>query len=216
MAEIPTTLRQQWNHDMSALGAPGQVADRVLSDIVARHNENHRRYHTQRHLAAMFELLERLAPQLAYGAPARLAVWWHDLVYEPRARDNEERSASIAAQRLETLGASASAAAETQELIRRSARHWDGESAGEGDYFLDADVAVLGADPTEYDAYALGIREEYAWAPEDQYRAGRLAFLDWALARPSLFRTKPFAAEFEAAARANMSRERAALAATAP
>ncbi len=212
MTDIPTTLQQQWDRDMAAVGAPGLAADKVLTDIVARHNETHRRYHNQRHLAALFDLLDLHAPHLAPGAPSRLAVWWHDLVYEPRAQDNEEQSAEIARQRLGALGVAQPVIEETLRLILKTKQHWDGPSAGDGDYFLDADIAILGAPPETYDAYAIAVRQEFAFAPDDAWRAGRSKFLEAALARPRLFRTDAFEHAYAEQARANMQRELATFA----
>lgn len=212
MADLPTTLQQQWDRDMAAVGAPGLAADKVLTDIVARHNETHRRYHNQRHLAALFDLLDLHAPHLAAGSPPRLAVWWHDLVYEPRTQDNEEKSAEIAQQRLAALGAAPGIIDETSRLIVRTKNHWDGPSAGDGDYFLDADIAILGAPQETYDAYAIAVRQEFAFAPDEAWREGRSKFLQAALARPRLFRTDAFEQAYAAQARLNMNRELASFA----
>lgn len=211
MTAIPTTLRQQWNLDVAAIGAAGLAADRVLADIVARHGETHRRYHNQQHLLALFDLLDRHAPHLSSGSPPRLAVWWHDLVYDPRATDNEEQSANIARQRLDALGAKAPVIDETVRLIIMTKNHWDGPSAGDGDYFLDADIAILGAPTEVYDAYAIAVRQEYAFAPDEAYRAGRAKFLATVLARARLFRTDAFEAAYANQARANIRGELATL-----
>ncbi len=207
MAEIPTTLQQQWDRDMAAVGAPGLAADKVLTDIVARHNETHRRYHNQRHLAALFDLLDLHAPHLAPGSPPRLAVWWHDLVFDPRSQDNEEKSAEIARQRLAALGAASGLIDATCQLILTTKQHWDGPSAGDGDYFLDADIAILGAPPETYCAYAVAVRQEFAFASDDAWRAGRSKFLEAALARPRLFRTDVFERAYADQARVNMQGE---------
>jgi predicted metal-dependent HD superfamily phosphohydrolase len=212
MTDIPTTLRQQWEFDIAAIGAVSHAADRVLADIVARHGETHRRYHSQQHLVALFDLLDQHASHLLPGSPPRLAVWWHDLVYDPRAADNEEQSANIARQRLDALGAKAPVIDETVRLIVMTKNHWAGPSAGDGDYFLDADIAILGSPPDTYDAYAIAVRQEYAFAPDDAYRAGRSKFLEAALARPRLFRTDAFDAAYASQARTNIGRELAGLA----
>jgi predicted metal-dependent HD superfamily phosphohydrolase len=207
MADIPTTLQQQWDRDMAAVGAPGLAAEKVLTDIVARHNETHRRYHNQRHLAALFNLLDLHAPHIAPGAAPRLAIWWHDLVYEPRAQDNEEHSAEIARQRLGALGAAPDVIEETLRLILMSKSHWDGPSAGDGDYFLDADIAILGASAETYDAYAVAVRQEYAFAADEAWREARGKFLRAALSRARLFRTDAFEHAYAGQARINMQRE---------
>ena len=212
MADISATLRRQWDRDVAAIGGTELAADRVLADIVGRHSETHRRYHGQSHLIALFDLMDLHAPQIAPGSPPRLAVWWHDLVYDPRARDNEDRSADIARQRLDAMGAKPPVIDETCTLILMTKNHWDGPSAGDGDYFLDADIAILGAPPAVYDVYAANVRHEYAFASDDAFRAGRSAFLKSASARPRLFRTDVFETTYAAQARANMQREIASLA----
>jgi predicted metal-dependent HD superfamily phosphohydrolase len=207
MTDIPTTLRQQWERDIAAIGATTLAAERVLADIVARHGETHRRYHGQSHLVALFDLLDLHAPHIMPGSAPRLAVWWHDLVYDPRAQDNEAKSADIARDRLDALGAKPDVVEETHRLILMTRNHWDGGSAGDGDYFLDADIAILGAPDETYDAYAAAVRQEYSFVPDDAFRAGRSKFLESVLARPRLFRTEAFESAYAPQARANIRRE---------
>jgi predicted metal-dependent HD superfamily phosphohydrolase len=203
MAELP--LAEQWRFDMSAHAAPWYGP--VFNEIIYRHAETHRRYHGVQHLEALFQLLRLHAPHLPPGCPARLAVWWHDSIYDPQARDNEECSAELARQHLIKLGISHSVIGETLALILKTKNHWSGPAAGDGDYFLDADIAILGAPSAIYDRYAADVRTEYRWAPDDAYRAGRSAFLSAAIARPQLFRTATFQNAFDRQARINMRRE---------
>ena len=62
---------------------------------------------------------------------------------------------------------------------------------------LDADLAILGADPAAYRAYATGVRVEYAHVPDDAWRTGRAAVLDHFLARDRLFLTDTMHAELD-------------------
>ncbi|HTL87858.1 MAG TPA: hypothetical protein VL134_00560, partial [Leptolyngbya sp.] len=43
---------------------------------------------------------------------------------------------------------------------------------------LDADLAILNAEPTQYWNYARSIRREYAWVSDIAYRAGRQQVLE--------------------------------------
>lgn len=207
-------LEGEWRRDAARFSSSG--ADEVFENLVSRHSEPQRRYHGLGHLAALLDLLARHAPHIPPGAASRLAIWWHDAVYDPTKHDNEDQSAILAREHLTRLSASAGLIDETCRLILTTKNHWDGPSAGDGDHFLDADIAILGAPPAVYDAYATGVRQEYAWAPEPAYRAGRSAFLTKALARPRLFRTDAFENAYAAQARANMQRELSSLAGTAP
>ena len=205
-------LEDAWRADTAMLPVL-EASGAIVSDILARHGEPQRRYHGPNHLRALIELITVCAPQILPGAPPRLAIWWHDAIYNPAARDNEERSADLARAHLSRLGASREQIEATASLIVMTKNHWSGPSAGEGDFFLDADIAILGAPPMAYAAYAAGVRDEYAWAPADAYRAGRASFLNAALSRSRLFRTDVFETTYAGQARANMRGELEALAA---
>jgi len=201
-------LQVEMDRDATALGAPVQVVREIFfEDLLYRHAEPQRRYHTSSHLHALADLLNEHAPHVEPGSPPRLAIWWHDAIYDPRATNNEERSADLARAHLSRLGAAPSIIDGTLGIILMTKNHWSGGSAGDGDYFLDADIAILGAPTTTYDWYAQQVREEYAWASEPAFRAGRSAFLAGAVARSRLFRTDVFEAAYAAQARANMQRE---------
>jgi predicted metal-dependent HD superfamily phosphohydrolase len=76
---------------------------------------------------------------------------------------------------------------------------------------LDLDLAVLGAAPPVYAAYAAAIRREYAAVPEAIWRLGRAGVLDRFLARPRLYQTRLFQERLEGAARINLAAEADAL-----
>ena len=78
---------------------------------------------------------------------------------------------------------------------------------------LDADLAVLGAEPAAYQAYVTGVRAEYAHVPPDAWRTGRGQVLRDLLAHRPLYATAPAQERWEARAAANMTAELASLAA---
>lgn len=138
-----------------------------------------------------------------------LAIFFHDAVYDPGRSDNEARSAELlAAQAGDVADTDRFRAAET--LIRETAAH--GPSADPATrLLLDLDLAVLGAPPPAYAAYAAAIRREYAAVPDLAWRFGRGSVLERFLARSRLYQTDLFHDRLEAAARANLAAEAAAL-----
>src|SRR5262249_6559950 len=54
-----------------------------------------RRYHNLAHLADCLRELDAARAEPGVADVAELALWYHDAVYEPRARDCEERSAAL-------------------------------------------------------------------------------------------------------------------------
>ena len=76
---------------------------------------------------------------------------------------------------------------------------------------VDADLAILGAEPKDYAAYVQGVRAEYAHVPDDQWRVGRAAVLQQFIETPVLFHTEVLQRERGARARANLAAEMASL-----
>jgi predicted metal-dependent HD superfamily phosphohydrolase len=182
---------------------PGK-GDEAFDSLVRAYSEPSRHYHTLAHIADVLETIDRLhpAPPLALV----LAAWFHDVVYDSRAGDNEERSAERARQVLADLAVSAEVRDETARLILLTKSHTADSDDRSGQVLLDADLAILGATAALYDQYAAAIRREYAWVSEPDYRAGRRAVLEKFLARPQLYFTPPMA-QAEKQARANLARE---------
>ncbi len=177
-----------------------------------------RRYHDLRHLQEMLTQLAKADRAVGFAAPAEvfLAALFHDAVYEPLAPDNEAESAELAIRRIALEPKLAHVDRDrVAALILATADHQgakvDGPGGSDLALFLDADTAILGAAPDRYDAYAKGVREEYAAVPDEAFRQGRARFLRAVEAAPSIFKSPFFRAELEAQARANVARELAAL-----
>ncbi|MGV3562226.1 MAG: hypothetical protein ACO1ON_03000 [Nocardioides sp.] len=168
-------------------------------------------YHDLRHLA---EVLARVEELSATGVglereQVALAVWFHDAVYDGE-RDAEERSAAWAERSLPSYVGEA-VAAEVARLVRMTETHDPAPEDAEGCVLSDADLAVLAAGQDRYAAYVAGVREEYAHLDEETFRRGRAQVLASLAERPTLFRTDHARDRWEAAARANLAAELAAL-----
>ena len=117
----------------------------------------------------------------------------------------------MAARDLRELGADAEDIAQVERLILLTKGHTVAEGDRLGALMVSIDLSVLGADPAAYDAYARGVREEYAHVPEPAFRAGRKAVMQRFLEAPALFPDPAFRARLEQRARDNIAREIASL-----
>jgi predicted metal-dependent HD superfamily phosphohydrolase len=181
------------------------------ADLLDRWSEPHRHYHTRDHLAAVLSIVDAYADLASDAEAVRLAAWFHDAVYDPRAPDNEERSALLAVDVLGAAGVPAARVAEVARLVRLTAGHEVGHGDRNGALLADADLAVLAAPPEAYDRYAAAVRREYAHVPDDAFRAGRAVVLRHLLDLPALYRIVPERAAWTARAGANLRRELATL-----
>jgi predicted metal-dependent HD superfamily phosphohydrolase len=179
----------------------------LFDHLVAAHSESHRHYHTLEHLAEMFKVAGKLADSATDPAAVQLAIWFHDAVYDPRATDNEMRSARLAIDSLKPLGIPDGTQLQVAAMIWATKHTIAGEVDADTAVLLDSDLAILSAEERRYARYAADIRREYEWVPEDAYRAGRKKVLETFLNRPRIYRTERMYAAAEEAARTNLRAE---------
>jgi predicted metal-dependent HD superfamily phosphohydrolase/outer membrane protein assembly factor BamB len=198
-------LRDRWNHLLPDAKPLGQ-------DLLGRYAEPHRAYHDRRHLTEMLDTVDELAGEAKDPDSVRLAAWFHDAVYDPKAPagENEETSAQLAEAELAAYGLDAEQVAEVGRLVRLTASHRATEGDANGAVLCDADLRILAADRDRYDRYAADVRREYAHVPDDDFARGRAAVLE-RLADGPIFSTGHGHDAWERPARANLDRELAAL-----
>lgn len=181
----------------------------AYAETCARYAEPHRHYHTLEHIAATLTLLDGARAHLRHPDEAELAIWLHDVVYDPRAGDNEARSTAFAVRILEGSGAGPRVAVGVTALIMAT-QHL-GARAGplpahpDAALVVDADLGILGAPAAAFDRYEAQVRREYAHRSDDEWRRGRHAVLTHFLALPRIYTTAPFA-QLEDPARTNLAR----------
>ncbi|MFI6517429.1 HD domain-containing protein [Spirillospora sp. NPDC050679] len=185
----------------------GPHARRIGTELDARYGEGHRRYHTRAHLTAVLDLVDELADHADDPDAVRLAAWFHDAVYDPQRADNEERSARLARRMLADTDLPEAVVEEVARLVVLTETHAPDGADRNGQVLCDADLAVLGSDPDDYAAYAAAVREEYAFVPDEFFKAGRAEVLAGLLELPALFHTPPARARYEERARANLRTE---------
>ena len=182
----------------------------LKTELSALYKAGDRHYHNLTHIEAMLALAGDYQALLHDPEAVEAAIWFHDAIYDSKAKDNEARSAALAekklagrtdAGRLGRIGAMILATA-THQLPQFD----DAAATRDASLFLDMDLSILGAAPDAFDAYERAVRREYGWVEEPMWRAGRGAVLNSFLARPHIFHTEEFRRRFEPQARLNMAR----------
>jgi predicted metal-dependent HD superfamily phosphohydrolase len=182
--------------------------DPVFELLVTAYTQPDRHYHNLHHIE---HLLTILAPfnqgKLRDPMAVFLAIWFHDFVYDPQLVDNEIQSAKAARELLTNLGGSIDLIGHVEQLILATQGHRASPEDFDKCVFLDADLAILGADPIAYQVYARSIRLEYSWVSDAAYRAGRIQVLESFLQRDRLYYTDLLFNELESLARHNIHQE---------
>lgn len=192
------------------------ATERTLLDrLLARHREKHRRYHTAAHVAWVIRHVDELASvePVDHLDEVIAAAFYHDAVYEPTYPANERASARLARRDLASIGWDADAVERVASMIEATEHGATGAGGVIGDtaVLLDADLAVLAADPAGYSTYVTGVRAEYRHVIDDEWRTGRAAVLHEFLDRPTIYSTPTARDRWETRARANLTAELAGL-----
>lgn len=133
-----------------------------------------------------------------------IAIWFHDVVYDVQAGDNEARSATLFRQ----LAGPVMAAAlvddvERLVLVTRAGRT---PSQADEEYMVDIDLSSFGLPWAPFLADSLAVRAERSHLTDDQYATRQSRMLTGLLRREAVFRTDLFRARYEDTARSNIAR----------
>lgn len=201
---------------MTSAISPKQI-DRLWQDIVTHYGEPQRAYHTLNHIEQLLVEFESIKHHLSEPHIIALALYYHDVIYDPTRSDNELQSAEFATDALSPY-LSQEQCQQIYALIMMTANHQidaliDSDKYNDAAYLLDMDLSILGAPWSAYEQYAKAIRQEYNHVADDNYRDGRTAVLQGLLAHPKLYLTDHYYEQLETQARANIKRELTLLAA---
>ena len=198
-------LRRQWHDLLSLWAVDPALADRTFEEVREYYAGPGRFYHTLDHVQNVLQTVESLGSYTQHRDAVKLAAWLHDVIYDSRVSDNEERSAAYAERLCKQFSIPEDHL--VASLIRKTKTHDAGGDA-DAQVLIDADLAILGASEPAYRLYAEQIRQEYAWVSEPEYRTARRHILERFLTRPRIYQ---FLRHLEAAARRNIAAEIAQL-----
>ncbi|MCC5623654.1 hypothetical protein [Nostoc sp. CHAB 5715] len=200
-------LFSNWQHILQPFGVDQVAAEKAFNDLVAAYSTPGRYYHTLKHIDRVLSIIQILQGYTSNLAAVQLAAWFHDVVYDTQAQDNEQRSADYAFDLLSNLGIPESTITIVTRLILNTKDHQAAVDDYDSQVLLDADLAILATNQVHYGEYAYAIRQEYSWMAEADYITGRQQVLERFLQRSHIYFT-PLMSEFaEPCARGNIQGE---------
>ena len=167
-----------------------------------------RAYHDTTHLWACLRHLQAVRDQqpgvLQSPREVALALWYHDAIYWPWSKHNEQRSADWASRFLLSQGLPATLAQTVHQHILDTC-HTPGPLTGDAQWVVDIDLAILGQSDAMYRQFERHVRREYFFVRWPRYVAGRSAVLQGFLDRQRIYGTDWFQSRYELQARSNLS-----------
>jgi len=161
------SLKTRWLNFASknAIPQPGYIW-KSLNNL---YNEDNREYHNLAHVQDCLNKLDYWPTTVPNREAIELAIWFHDVIYDPKRADNEEASAALMSHLILDHALEADA---TEEIM------------------CDIDLSILGSSQShKYMNYAHKIRQEYAWVDEEVYCKKRAQVLENFLNRGELYQT---------------------------
>jgi predicted metal-dependent HD superfamily phosphohydrolase len=186
-----------------AISHPG-IADELAEELLRLYSQEHRHYHNLRHIEECLHEFGGVSMECSNPITVEMALWYHDIVYEPTATGNERLSANKALFDCLRLGIEDKVFHDAVMELILATRHVDALS-GDAALVADIDLAILGSPWERFSEYESQIRKEYAHVNDKEFSTGRQLILDGFMRRPQIYQTNTFRNKYEKLARANIA-----------
>ncbi len=172
--------------------------------LTEAYSEAQRVYHTLQHIQHCLSLFDKISPQLEYPDTVELAIWFHDVVYQPGAANNEQLSADKFMEMTkgkfdETIRGT------VLDLIMATVHCGAKIDNSDTKYMVDIDLSSFGLPWTEFLRDSKSIREEMGCLSDEVFYRKQLAFQRNLLEQPRFFRSDYFFDNYENQARQNLT-----------
>jgi predicted metal-dependent HD superfamily phosphohydrolase len=187
-----------------------KYSEKVRKLIFNAYDFDYRHYHNLDHIEYCLGKLAGYLPAISYPKELEFAIWFHDLIYMPGRKDNEQQSAMIAYGAAILLDRPKVFAERVKRLIECTETHQpfsgDDELYIDSRVIIDVDMGILSEDPVTYDNYAVCIeRECLPVVGRAAFRAGRKNWLQKTLDSERIYFIDGIFDEMQA--RENLKRE---------
>lgn len=202
------SVKRIWKQMCEDLLIPFDTSNKIWSIIESRYGEAVRAYHTLEHIDNLFSVFESHKARITDVNAVTLAILFHDIIYDPKSKINEENSAELFSVLLKDH-LDAGLIEKVKLYIIETIKHSPVDSSDQDlHYFIDFDMSILGSERNEYESYTRKIRKEYSHVDDEAFRSGRSSFLKNTLESANLvFSTPEFQMQMEQKARNNMEWE---------
>ena len=174
------------------------------SEIEKKYNSKNRYYHNLNHLSNMITELEFVKNDIKSLDCILFSTYYHDIIYNTKKSDNEEKSAIFLEKALEKTSFQFIDICKNQII---ATKNHEESIDNDINIFLDLDMSILGQSRAEYIEYCQQIRKEYNIYPDFFYKKGRKKALLSFLEQERIFKTHFFNKKYEKQARQNILSE---------
>lgn len=188
-------------------------AELAYKKVFDKYTNKNRHYHTLDHIARMLDALDEFTStrEFLYDKDIlELAIWFHDVIYNPEMPDNELSSALFMEDLLSSyIRKEILNKAKKYIMATTHDRSLEDETLEEM-LISDLDLLELGTSEYRYFQYGKAVRKEYYMYSDVKWNEGRHKFLDTFLASPIFYITE-YERTYGEQARKNLLKEKESL-----
>lgn len=203
---MPLVLKETFIALLHQYTQDNNLVNAYWSEIEKAYMSKDRHYHTLAHLENMLKELIEVRNQINEWDTILFSLYYHDIVYNVLKSTNEELSAELAQKRLQAIPVPTSIIENCYQKIIATQKHILSKDT-DTNFFLDADLSILGKDWFSYEQYTQRVRKEYSIFPDLVYKPGRKKVLRHFLDMERIFKTNQFFDKYESKAKQNILRE---------
>jgi predicted metal-dependent HD superfamily phosphohydrolase len=193
--------KSQFTKTLERIGIQKNSIPNLWYNLQRKYTQKDRHYHNLEHIENMLSELNRIGLN---NDILNLAIWYHDSIYEPDNKQNEEDSAQYFIQEIGHKLTKEITDQITHLILATKLNKLRSGYLNEA-IIVDIDLHTLGTPSSRYKKYQECIRKEYASIPFKKYTAGRIQILEKFLSH-QILKTR-FFEHLEPQARNNIKEE---------
>jgi pantetheine-phosphate adenylyltransferase len=156
-----------------------QLVPEVIEHVVRQYDRPHRHFHTMNHVISIWEQIDwRFKHTSRIKSQLYVAALFHDAIYDPRTPDNEARSVRLMRYVYGNRPIPGKDLDAIAEIILNSSRHGVAMDLPESSQLFNSFDASCLATGDCLETTEMSIFKEFQYAKLQDYRLGRLAFLE--------------------------------------
>jgi len=163
-----------------------------------------RHYHTLRHVEYMLKHVMDFGVSHKDRCLLKWAIWFHDIIYDSKRTDNEERSANMLVDFATALGFEEEDIEVMKWLVLVTTHKGSPQTELE-DIICDLDLREFVNDRQPLNA--VEVRKEYSFLSDEEWNEGRTAFVKSMLDKEYIYHTDEYRGALEDTARINLQKE---------
>lgn len=205
----------EWMDFWNGIGLSNQTGCLAYDELKKKYSEKQRHYHTFEHIQSCLNFFKSAENEIYNKNAVLLAIYFHDSIYNPLSKTNEEESADYMFELIEkySLGSNNNRLNEALKLAKKmildtknhhpSLEKYTDKEKNDVLIFLDIDMSILGSSVEKFAQYEKNVRKEYSVVDDKTFYHHRGKFLS-ELLNINIFKTKLFSFYLEKKAKNNI------------